>query len=362
MERYPPGHLADRENPDPQALDLERVLASSSRRRRQALLAVIIGACTIITCCLVGYWAYRTSREVLFRRVARENLTIAHTVANYIAEQPAAGDEDATNRALEQVRSFWHRFNHHASAAFLCVVKPNGEMVVCTANPSMEGSIVSDLALARPTPRGGTTISDLLAGKRDFWGENVILTGQQQVVGFCYSRILDCGVMVHLPTALVEEEVAAASRPWGGGIAVVAFLLIPLSLGLMHRSYSSAQRAADHATASLVASEAKYCDLYDNAPDMYASVNAQSARIEQCNETLARRLGYSKTEIIGRLIFDLYHPQSKEGAKRAFKDFVEAGEVHNAELRLECNDGSPLDVSLNVSSVRDANGKILHSR
>lgn len=122
MERYPPGDLAAREYLEPQA-PVPGSMSGASRRRRLALLAVLIGGCTIVACCLVGYLAYHASREAFFRRVARENLTIARSVANCIAEQPAAGDEEATRRALEQVRSFWGRFDPPTSEASRCVVK-----------------------------------------------------------------------------------------------------------------------------------------------------------------------------------------------------------------------------------------------
>ena len=107
---------------------------------------------------------------------------------------------------------------------------------------------------------------------------------------------------------------------------------------------------------------AKYSDLYDFAPDMYSSVDAETGLIRQCNQTLANNLGYSKKEIIGRKIFELYHPNSMETAKRTFHTFRETGEVRDTELQLKRKDGSTIDVSLNVSSVRDKNGKTLYSR
>lgn len=109
-------------------------------------------------------------------------------------------------------------------------------------------------------------------------------------------------------------------------------------------------------------SEAKYQDLYDNAPDMYCSVDAITAKVRQCNKTLARALGLDQNEINGRKIFDLYHPDSLDGAKAAFNTFVTTGEVRDAELQLKRADGSKLDVSLNVSSVRNARGNINYSR
>lgn len=113
---------------------------------------------------------------------------------------------------------------------------------------------------------------------------------------------------------------------------------------------------------NLKLSEEKYQDLFDYAPDMYCSVDAKTATVIRCNQTLVRQTGYTKEEIIGNSIFDRYHPDSMERAKKAFHSFVSKGEVHNAELQLKKKGGGKIDVSLNVSSVRDENGNILYSR
>jgi len=116
------------------------------------------------------------------------------------------------------------------------------------------------------------------------------------------------------------------------------------------------------AQAALKASEAKYMDLYENAPDMYVTVNAKTALIEECNLTLADTLGYSKAEIIGRSVFDLYHADCLKEAKKTFEGFVQTGKVHDKELQLKRKNGSKLDISLNVTAVRDEDGQILVSR
>ena len=113
---------------------------------------------------------------------------------------------------------------------------------------------------------------------------------------------------------------------------------------------------------ALKESEAKYMDLYENAPDMYASANAETGLIEECNMTLANILGYSKEEIIGRSVFDIYHPDCLEEVKETFKLFFETGKVHDKELQLQKKNESAIDVSLNVTSVRGEDGHILFSR
>ncbi len=113
---------------------------------------------------------------------------------------------------------------------------------------------------------------------------------------------------------------------------------------------------------SLRESEERYQDLYDNAPAMFASVDAATGKVLQCNHTLASATGYLKEEIVGRPILDMYHPDSLEDARQAFYTFVSIGEVKDAELQLRRRDASKIDVLLNVSSILDAQGRIIQSR
>jgi len=64
-------------------------------------------------------------------------------------------------------------------------------------------------------------------------------------------------------------------------------------------------------------SEEKYRDLYDNAPDMYHSVDSDGTIID-CNETESKMLGYKKEEIIGKNVSDFMSEESREAHKSAF--------------------------------------------
>ena len=119
---------------------------------------------------------------------------------------------------------------------------------------------------------------------------------------------------------------------------------------------------ARQAEAAMEAAKAKYQDLYDNAPDMYASTDAKTGRILQCNRTLTTSTGYSKEALIGQLISNLYHPDGMDEAKKAFDSFVAGEEVRDTELQLKKRGSGKIDVSLNVSSVRDDQGHVLYGR
>lgn len=108
--------------------------------------------------------------------------------------------------------------------------------------------------------------------------------------------------------------------------------------------------------------ESRYRDLYENAPDMFCSVDAITGKIIQCNNTLSRETGYSKEEIIGRPVFEICHPECLPKVHTAFEQFVNTGVVRDVELQFQRKDGSRMDVMLNVTATRDAEGKILYSR
>jgi diguanylate cyclase (GGDEF)-like protein/PAS domain S-box-containing protein len=113
---------------------------------------------------------------------------------------------------------------------------------------------------------------------------------------------------------------------------------------------------------ALKESEKKYCDLYENAPDMYYSVDSATRTISECNETFLRITGFSKAEVIGRPIFELFDAGSVDDAKKSFKQFQAAGELRDVERRVMCKDGRIIHVSLNVSAIKNKDGNITHSR
>ncbi len=108
-------------------------------------------------------------------------------------------------------------------------------------------------------------------------------------------------------------------------------------------------------------SEQKFLSLYHNAPDMYVSVSPEDGSILECNNTLLETLGYKKEEIIGQPILKMYHDESINKAKFVLSEFAQDGKVNNRELILKKKNGEKLNVSLNITSVKDRKGNIKYS-
>jgi PAS domain S-box-containing protein len=143
-------------------------------------------------------------------------------------------------------------------------------------------------------------------------------------------------------------------------VCTAAVIAIAVAGAVRERNQSEAElRSANEALAS---TGALYRDLYDNAPDYYASTDVETAVIVECNRTLAEALGYSRQEMVGQSMFDFYHPDCRDEARRVFEQFRASGEVRNAELALRRKEGAAIHVILNASAVRDESGKMLRAR
>jgi PAS domain S-box-containing protein len=146
------------------------------------------------------------------------------------------------------------------------------------------------------------------------------------------------------------------------GSAYMLFQTYSAIVAVTGLSMSAAITGQKRAEKARRAEMARYQDLYDNAPDMMATVDAETGIVTECNSTLLNTLGVARTDIVGRSVFDFYHPDSRASARAAAEQFKTTGSVVGLELRVLRADGKAIDVSVTASAMRDAEGRIVMRR
>lgn len=106
-------------------------------------------------------------------------------------------------------------------------------------------------------------------------------------------------------------------------------------------------------------SESKYRTLYDNLADMCATIDIESDRIVDCNQTFATRLGYTKDELVGHGLSKIYEQRSREAQAEDRAGYARSRELHDRERVLLRKDGSRLEASLSARLQESKTGRAL---
>jgi PAS domain S-box-containing protein/putative nucleotidyltransferase with HDIG domain len=113
---------------------------------------------------------------------------------------------------------------------------------------------------------------------------------------------------------------------------------------------------------ALRASEARFKELWNNAPVAYHTLNPEGI-ITSVNHTEAKMLGYSPEEMVGGSIFEFILPEQQDEARRRFKQKISGKHVPRAEDRIYVKkDGSKVYVVIDDVLDRDSNGRLIGVR
>jgi PAS domain S-box-containing protein len=81
-------------------------------------------------------------------------------------------------------------------------------------------------------------------------------------------------------------------------------------------------------------------------------------RLLFANQRFCEMLGYKETELIGKTVSAITHPDDRAVTKRSFRRMIATGKSYELEKRFLRKDGSALWASVSASPVRDATGKM----
>jgi PAS domain S-box-containing protein len=109
------------------------------------------------------------------------------------------------------------------------------------------------------------------------------------------------------------------------------------------------------------ASEAKYSDLYKNAPVVYLSMGTDGL-IKESNIAAQIYFGYSEKELTGKPRLELYAPECADKARIILEKGNSGMAVENEEVIYQRKDGSKIYGLLSASPVKNETGQVVTIR
>jgi two-component system CheB/CheR fusion protein len=241
------------------------------------------------------------------------------------------------------------------------------------------------LAAARVRARQLSTIVDSSADPIISYDAEGTITswnsGAERLYGYAAEEMIGRHVMEFVPepereamAALMRQVMGGASvinvpavrRAKSGELIDIAKTVSPIrdasgavvSLATIDRDVR-AQRELER---RLRESEARYEGLYNQAPDMYMTIDARSGRVVEHNETFRRMTGYAADEVDSMHALDLFGAEAQDEARQCLAAMRAGTDVNDLMLRIRRKDGSPLDVTLSSSGVLDGAGNVVRCR
>lgn len=107
-------------------------------------------------------------------------------------------------------------------------------------------------------------------------------------------------------------------------------------------------------------SEAEFRKLYDNAPDMFVSIDLKG-NILNCNKKLIEKLNYNSIDdLINIPLASIMHPDYALKSKEDRKELVREGKISNALRVVMKKGGGEIPIRLNAEAIYDKDGKLSH--
>ena len=100
--------------------------------------------------------------------------------------------------------------------------------------------------------------------------------------------------------------------------------------------------------------------ILKDAPIMWRRINSIGIILD-CNSTYASKMGYAKSEILGKSVFEHVPKESWESMNDSLKTWFETGNVSDRKITFKKQDGSTFPCSLHATSLYDEKQKLLGS-
>lgn len=97
-----------------------------------------------------------------------------------------------------------------------------------------------------------------------------------------------------------------------------------------------------------------------DAPVMWRRINSIGIILD-CNSTYATNLGYAKSEILGKSIFEHISKDSWEAMNESLKSWFETGKVMDRKITFKRQDGTTFPGLLQATSIYDESNNLLGS-
>ena len=169
--------------------------------------------------------------------------------------------------------------------------------------------------------------------------------------------VLLCSLAIGVLISTGSIQPLMLIRPVDGGLFYLPLVLVLLPPLLLGATFERIQMSV----LELARREEDFRNLYEKTPVMMHSVDVDR-RLVSVNDAWLARLGYRRSEVLGRASVEFLTPESRRRAEESLiPRFIETGFLRNVQYQMVTKSGEVMDVQLSAIWQRDAAGRPLRT-
>jgi len=272
------------------------IVEQTIRARRLPLIAAFLGGLGMLASFSIGLISYNYAVDKHREEHERFCLNGAKTLAAYANTLEALSDQEVILR----IHRLWDQTQTEAHDEYLCVVDQNSKLLLHSLKPDTVGNYTGDNVLPAYGSRRQGCLSEVVRAQIAYVGAYISSAGQLQIAAFAPIASRGWSLGVHRSKAAMLAEIQADFRPQLIGLVAACAIFFPISLLLLYRTFSCADRGRKQAQAQLNLTQF----VIDHCADQTFWIN-EKGRFCYVNEAACRATAYTRTQLLEMSVWDI---------------------------------------------------------
>lgn len=277
---------------------------------KTSTIAFVLGVLSIAASLYIGNAFFKTSVNDLKQQYQKFYLREAKILMHAVSLHQSTNDEILIN-----IKKIWDSIDEKNPDEYICIVDENSKLIMHTAHPDTIGNFAGENRIFGEPGMKEKCLGDLVKAKRDYVGDYISSSGQEQLAAFSSVPDKNWVIGVHRSKNVLIRNIEERLKNSKTGFFLISGLLIPLSWGVLFVTFLLSERNRKKTEEISRRREIRYRTILQTAIDGFWITDINGHFLE-INAAYSDMSGYSQEELLTMQITDIEageNPEEVEG-------------------------------------------------
>lgn len=253
---------------------------------------------------IIGVVSYQYS----FKMIQKDYQRLYLNKAQMIIKAAEADQDKPKETILKDIQQSWSMNKDGPPDEYICVIDSESKLLLHSADPETVGNYIGENPIFNDDEDQAKNLGELVKAKKNYVGNYISSRGMSQIAAFVSIPGKSWTMGVHRSSLILKKEIQEGFRPVIFGFFLVCGLLMPATLFMLFRVYSTAQKKQLSYSQALRESEHRYQSLVNDMPqglyrtDLAGKITfANAAQLDTFGLSIGDCQGKSRDDIFSEI-------------------------------------------------------------